>query len=102
MTTKNICSAIFALIVCLTLGTPAGAAGTVQSVRFQCTDDPEDRVWFRSYAHELYPATQADATADAENICAARFDGEPRNAKVTFSDGSTVSLSATAAHPAAH
>jgi hypothetical protein len=43
--TKNTCSAVFALLVSLSLATPAGAAGTVASVGFQCTNDPQYRVW---------------------------------------------------------
>jgi hypothetical protein len=91
---KNICSAIFALFVSLLLTATADAAGTVAGVGFQCTNDPQYRAWFHSYAHEPRPVAEADAAALAQRICTFRFNGQPVNAKVNYSDGSHVAVSA--------
>jgi hypothetical protein len=98
MTRNNSC-AVFALLVSLLLASPAGAAGTISGVGFQCTNDPQYRVWFHSYAHAPVAVAQADATALAQRICAQQFNGSPVNAKVNFSDGTNVPVSATAELP---
>jgi hypothetical protein len=97
MTNRN-SSAIFALFVSILLASPAGAAGNVASVGFQCTNDPQYRVWYHSFAHDPYSITPADATAWAERDCKAEFHGTPVNAEVVIG-GRTVPISATAPLP---
>jgi len=95
----RIACAVFALSVSLVAAMPAFAAGTVAGVGFQCTNDPRYRVLYHSYVHTLQPVAQADATALAQRICAENFNGAPVNAKVNFSDGTHVAVSATADLP---
>jgi hypothetical protein len=92
-------STILALLAALFIAGPAAAAGTVQSVGFQCTNDPRYKVWFHSYAHAPQPVAQADATALAQRVCS-QINGAPVNAKVNYSDGSHVAVSPTADLPA--
>jgi hypothetical protein len=84
--------AVFALLVALISAASAGAAGTINSVGFQCTNDPQYHVFFHSFAHAPSAVAQADATAVAQNVCA-QYNGAPVNAKVSFFDGSSVAVS---------
>lgn len=96
--TKTTYSFVFALLVSLFLAHPAGAAGAITGVGFQCTNDPQYQVWFHDYRRAPAAVAQADATALAQRVCA-RFNGAPVNAKVNYSDGSHVAVSATADLP---
>jgi hypothetical protein len=59
--TKNTCSAVFALLVSLSLTSPAGAAGRIESIGFYCTNSPLTGAWFHSTpkAHLPQPPMQS-------------------------------------------
>src|SRR5690242_12811944 len=95
--TKNTCSAVFALLVCLLPAMSARAAGTVvDSMGFYCTNDPQPgRAWFQSFKNEPYAPTPADAAAVAERACEGLNMGHPVNAVANYRDGTHIAISAT-------
>jgi hypothetical protein len=95
---RAVVSLLFLALFLVSTSPAAATAPAVTSVGFQCTHDPQYRVWFHSYTQAPAPAAQADATALANRICQ-QFKGTPINAKVKLSDGSTVSASPTANVP---